>query len=451
MKTLNFKKVSLLFLLLMTFCLVAKTQENSLTYDEAINIALRENLQILQEQNTLKSINSAKLASIGQYLPSIHFQAVGERSFGRQFDQTTGNFTSQAATRGEGGMRIGYTLFNGMARINTLKQTKVDYLVQNERLSQTKQDVIFTVSNLYLQVLLNEELLIIAQQNLQEQAVLLESIEEFVKAGIRNITDEYNQKAEVKRLTVNLIDAERNLITSKTELINMLQLDPLQTWHFAKVTANTDDLLLLNFSEQEEYQQMVKFRADLQAQKLQIKSFYYATKASKAGYIPSLNLYYDYYSRYSSLPSNSNEEVRSFKSQVTEINPVEIFSITLNVPIFDQFKTKALVQERKYNWSNEKLKYENLKRQAFLKLQTAIINFRSLQQSVISSKVEVAAAEKALEAENERFRLGIGQVLDLNRANTRLVAAKSNLVQAKYTLKFQKVVLDYNRGTLSSN
>ena len=78
-------------------------------------------------------------------------------------------------------------------------------------------------------------------------------------------------------------------------------------------------------------------------------------------------------------------------------------------------------------------------------------DYRAAQQRLIAAEAQVKAAEKALEAEKERFRLGVGNVLDINRVNATYVEAQANLVQANYTLIFQKTIMDYYTGKLQPN
>lgn len=59
----------------------------------------------------------------------------------------------------------------------------------------------------YLQVLLDKELLRIAQQNLENQKQQLTQIEGFVDAGLRTISDLYNQQSEVARVESVVVDA----------------------------------------------------------------------------------------------------------------------------------------------------------------------------------------------------------------------------------------------------
>jgi outer membrane protein len=67
---------------------------------------------------------------------------------------------------------------------------------------------------------------------------------------------------------------------------------------------------------------------------------------------------------------------------------------------------------------------------------------------VVAAESQVRAAEKALEAERERFRLGVSNVIDVNLVNAAYVQALANQAQANYQLIFQKTAIDYFTGRL---
>jgi len=429
--------------------LFAQVQENTqddiqLSYEEAVNIAVRENLQIKQQENILQTSQAEKAQAYASLGPSLSFEATGQQVFGRQFDNTSGNFTSERVGRMFGGLNANLVIFNGFNRLNSIKQAQNAAEAQLYQIQQTKQDVIFNVSQQYLQVLLNQELLGIAKANLDQQQELAESIATFVEAGIRNIADQYNQEAEAKRAALTVVEQENQLKISRVQLIRTLQIDPFVQWDFEEPTFSQALLLSEEYALEEAYNTAIANRPDIKQQENSLEASRFGLKAARSNFYPSLSAGYYLGSQYSSLFDPTLSE------QILDINRVNVVSLNLSVPIFNNLSTRTSVQRNRQLLNNAALAMEDLERNIFEQVQTAIADYETAQQRIVSAAAQVKAAEKALEAERERFRLGVGNLLDLNRVNAAYVEALGTEAQANYQIIFQKTALDYYTGMLNS-
>ena len=435
---------------LLSTALYAQT-DSTLTYEQAVNIALRENIQIQQQRNLLSINQAERTQAFAQYLPNAGAGVNAQRSFGRQFDQTTGVFTSQEANRASGYLSASYIIFNGLERYHRLRQTKNALEAQIQQVAQAKQDVVFNVSQQYLEVLLNQELLRIARANLKQQEELLESVTTFVSSGIRNIADQYNQEAESKRAALQVVETENALAISKAALIRTLQIDPFKSWQFTEPNVKQAEILIRQTDLGAAYNQAIANRPDLKQLQHQVAVNQREIKIARTGYLPRLSFNYFYYSRYSSLDSigDPGEKVlRPFRDQVFELNPVQELELSLYIPIFDRLEANTNIQRSRQLLNNAQLDVEDLQRGILEQLQTVVADYRAAQERILATDAQVKAAEKALEAEKERFRLGVGSILDVNRVNALYVEAQANKAQATYTLIFQKTAMDYYTGTL---
>lgn len=419
-------------------------EDSTLTYEEAVVIALRENIQIQQQQNILQTTEVERSQAFAQFLPEVGIQASAQRQIGRVPDPNTFKLIDATSNFISTGIGAQLTIFNGFANINQYKQSQA--LVENQyyMINSTKQEVMFNVSQRYLQVLLNQQLLRIAQANLEQQREQLESVRLFVESGAQfNIADLYNQEAITQQAELAIVEAENQLAISKASLTRILQIDPFKNWKFEEPSVEQVELLTDRVDLEEAYNKAVAQRPDLIQQQKLIEANQYGVKLARSGYFPRLTAGYNYGSRYS-----SNDDTYTFQEQLTRANLTHNFYASLYIPIFQNFQNRAQVQRSKQLLSNSELTLEDLERNVFEQLQTAVADYRAAQQRVVSSETQVKAAEQALEAERERFRLGVGNVLDLNLVNTTYVEALSTQVQADYQLIFQKTALDYYTGEL---
>lgn len=436
--------LTLLITTLLTLSAYAQNDDLKLTYEEAVNIALRENILIKQQENILQTNQAEKAQAYASMAPSVNFGATGQQVFGRQFDNTTGDFTSERVSRMFGGLDANLVIFNGFNRINTMKQTQKNAEAQLYQINQTKQDVIFDVSQQYLQVLLNQELLRIAKANLDQQQELAESIKTFVEVGIRNIADQYNQEAEARSAALTVVEQENQLTISKVQLIRILQVDPFKDWTFEEPDLAKEVLISEDITLEEAYNTAMANRPDIKQQRYSIEASRFGLKASRGQYMPRVGAGYYVGSQYSSLDS------RTVNEQIFDLNRVNVVSLSLTVPIFNNLETRTGVQRSRQILENAKLNLEDFERNIFELVQTGIADYHTAQERVIAAEAQVKAAEKALEAERERFKLGVGNILDLNVVNAAYVEALATKAQADYQIIFQKTALDYYMGKIEN-
>ena len=273
-------------------------QENTLTYEEALKTALRENIPLQQEQNLLKVAEATRSQSYASFLPEVSAYVGANRIIGRQFDQTVAEFTSEKVNNINGNIDANVPIFAGFNRLNTMKQAESRVEQQYYKITRSKQDAIFNASVQYLTVIVNRELLEVAKANLDFQEELLQSIQVFLETGTRNIADLYNQEAETKRIALTVVEAENQLAISKAELIGLLQVDPLIEWTFEAPEREFSQLLTEEVSLESMYNEAIANRPDYKQQKEQIEIDQRGVKIARSNYYPSLGIGYSFGSRF---------------------------------------------------------------------------------------------------------------------------------------------------------
>jgi len=65
-----------------------------------------------------------------------------------------------------------------------------------------------------------------------------------------------------------------------------------------------------------------------------------------------------------------------------------------------------------------------------------------------AAQAQVTAAQQSLAATDQRYRVGVGTLVELAQARAVLAQAQSQLVSARYNLVFQRTLVDYYVGAL---
>lgn len=424
----------------------ASWAQDQLTFEEAAKISLEQNIDLRQQQNNLIGAEADVLENLGAFTPNVNAALFGDYLLGVQFNNLTGNVVENP-TQLRGGVQATYVLFNGFRRQSLYQQAKHQLNQQRELTKRTEQVVLFNLASQYLQVLLDQELLIIAERNAQEQQDNLRVIGAQVEAGIRPISDKYDTEAQIKNLEILVLQAKNQLANDEAALIQTLQLEPGALVELVRPDWDIELLKSVPLNLEELFQDAIIYRSDYLAQQAGIEGSIQGNRAAKSGFYPDLSVYGYAGSRYNSAVTDSLDVIIPIADQASAFFTSSA-GFSLNIPIFSQFRNQAAVQRARVNYENQKLTLENLERIIFTEVQTSTLNFKTAQESLTAAQAQLLAAEKAFEIQKERFELGNTDLLAYNQSNTLLVRSRAELIQAEYQLMFQQLLLDYFVGRL---
>ncbi|RIW12989.1 TolC family protein [Algoriphagus lacus] len=415
-----------------------------LNFQQAVEIALSKNLEYSIQENNLEILKKEKQVAALSHLPSAGVTSNFLRQSGQQFQQVEGEIVVTNVTNEivSSNLNVNMPVFNSGRRILDTQSAKLALEAGEKGVERAKQQVVFDVSRRYLQVLLDQELLRIATENLENQKQQLIQIEGFVNAGLRTISDLYNQQSEVARLESVKVDAEIQFENDLWSLTEYLQLEPgvvpvLELVDPIREASSFEGLELMQL-----YEMAQKSRQDLNQQGLLATSYKKDFQAIRAMYYPRINAFYNYNTFFTSL------DERTLREQLLKIYPQNTIGLSLTIPIFSNFQSRLDATRSKTIYQNQLLRKESIERKVFQDVKLAHQNYLAAVRKESNSKVQVLAAEEAFKAVSERFRLGLSSFVDIATANQTMVRAKADQAQAVYTLYFQEVLMKYALGTL---
>ncbi|MFQ3213393.1 MAG: outer membrane protein [Marivirga sp.] len=414
-----------------------------LSFSDAIQKGLAHNIDLRKNQNQLNALEISKTSARLNYLPNVFANLQAARQDGQQFQLVEDGFEIKnvQADRFSAGLSASLSVFEGFSRSHQLKISDYDYAAQLKGIERSKQRVVFTIGQQYLQVLLDKKLVEIAEQNIENQQKQLAQIEGFVNAGLRPLADQYTQKATLSQLELDYIQVENNYFLDKALLAQTLQLDPLYEFE-----VTSESLMLIPAENIYQlptlYDRALNHRADLQQLNLQQLSSERSLAASKSSFMPSLRAFYQYGTQYSSLNS------LGFQEQFFDLYPNNTVGLNLSIPLFSNYANKVNTAQAKVTVANNQLDEEALKRRIFQDVQNAHLNYKAAFKRKDVSRNALQAAKEASNIQNKRYAEGLSTLAELAFAQQNLVTAQANLQQANYNLVFQQKIIDFHIGTL---
>jgi outer membrane protein len=436
-------RIQLTSVLVLSSLMQAFAQNPSqLSFTEAIKLGLDRNVLLKQQQNQLVVNQAQKANSYAVMLPSVNLTSTFQRQEGQQPNTLDGGLEDLKTNYFGAQFNGNLTLFNGLRGINGINQANNQLMAQSYLVKRSRQDVLNSVAVQYLQVLLDQELLKIAEENYNAQAAALEQIQGFFDVGSRAITDVYNQDALTKAAQATVIRSRNTLQNDKALLAQTLQLNPAEDFQVVYPKIQNEGLNYNKMSLDSLVAIALQNRADLEQLKYQAKANQFAYKGLSAGFLPTLSLFGNYGSFYYSLiPSD-------FATQFRNVNPSLSYGANLSVPIFSRMQNKNQRALSLMQYKNTELNRQNLERTVKVDVQRALANVINAVENLTASQIQFDAGELALRTQKESYELGISAQVTVAQATQTYVQGAAAKAQAEVTLIFQRIMLDFALGTL---
>tara|TARA_R110000850_G_scaffold94784_2_gene199572 strand:- start:188 stop:1453 length:1266 start_codon:yes stop_codon:yes gene_type:complete len=415
-----------------------------INFRQAVDLALASNVAYQIQANNMEVLKLQKQSALLYHLPNANINTSFSQQSGQQFQQIEGEIVVTNVTNEvvNAGLNMSMPIFNAGRRILDTQSAKLAYEAGGKGLDRAAQQVMFDVARRYLQVLLDQEIVRISKENLENQQELLRQIEGFLEAGLRTMSDKYNQQSEVARLESVLVDAELQYQNDIWDLSEYLQLEAGVVPVLESVDPRSEVARFEGMSMPELYDIAQANRADGTQQELLVTSFKKDMQAIKAMYYPRLGAFYNYNTFFTSLDD------RNLQDQLWKVCPQNTLGLSLAIPIFNNFQNRLDVSRSRVAYKNQILQKESVNRKIYQDVKLAYLNYMAAVKKEGNTWIQVMAATEAQNAISERFRLGISNFVDLATSNQQLVSAQADQAQAIYTLFFQEVLMQHALGTL---
>lgn len=468
------KKLLFFAVFLLSFFLNAQAQE-VWPLDRCIQEAIKNNLQILQSDISIRNSEINLETSQGSRFPNLNANTNYGQSFGRRIDPTTNSFIAQNFGNQSWAINSSVTLYNFNRINNSIQKAKEDLKISESEKEQLIRDISLSVAQAYLFVVQSKEQLAIAQKNKEQTQIQLDMIDKMIDAGARSRNSRLEIVAQVATNQSQIIDAENNVQTGLLNLKQLLVLDPSKSIdvQVPKFEIPIEDPSKQDFDEL--FNTALQNQPNIKAFEYRIKGAIVNEKIAASQGLPSLvgsaqmNTYY----------STITQQITGFNSVRIEQPGVYIndqltpFAITqlvptygsttpyfnqlsdnlgysigagLQIPIFNNNQVKSAKQIAKLNTESVKIQQT----QAFQTLRSDIL--KSLTDA-ISAKQAMEAADMTLEAlraslndTEKRFELGSANTFELLSAKAKLESASLDALIRKYNYIFNMKVLDYYAG-----
>ena len=433
-------KKNILFAFFISTIAFSQVDNNIISLQDAIDIALEKNINIKQSELNLNNSELGRSDAIGNFLPTIGASANHQWNVGRGINVTT-NIIEEITTQfSSATASIGLPIYNGSRNVNQLHRANLEILASKYQLEDIKDDVKLFVANSYLQIMFNKEILKVQKSQLEITKVEYERTQDLINSGIFSPRQIFEIEANLASQEQSVVQAENNLRDAKLNLAQVLLLEDYENFDIANEDFSIPFSDILENSPKEIFEKAKTFRNDIKLAETNISIAEKDIQISKSFRLPSITSFYSWNTRISYV-----ENLPSFQDQFN-LNKGQTYGFGINIPIFQGRaisnniqRTKINLERLKFQYEQEKLNLENTVYQAYNDLVGAIKLYDASNKTVKSLR-------SAFEDATDRYLLGSLNSFDFIQSKQAYEASVSENIRAKFDYIFRLKVLEFYFG-----
>ncbi|SNY94443.1 TolC family protein [Flagellimonas pacifica] len=425
---------------LLAFINTGQGQEKMLAKDEAITLALENNLGIKVAKNTKKiDENNANILNSG-YLPTITANAGGsidqQNTEGQLASGETRTADGAETRRYNAAVNVNYTLFDGLNRHYSYKSFQERSQQSELEVRQTIENTILQLFTVYYEVARLTENTKNLEQALEISKDRLKRANYQFEYGQNTGLDVLNAEVDINTDSINLLNSRQQLRNTMRDL-NLILNQDLSSQFVADTTVNFVPGLQMENMHNDAKSNNIR----LQLVEKDINISRYNVKAAKSVFLPIIGLT----GTYGWNESNNNSPL-AFLIQNTSTGITG--SVNLSWSLFDGGRGITGVKNTKIGYENQEL----LKKQIALEVERDI---RNAWDSYTNALYVLEVQEKNLQTNqnnfnrtDERYKLGQVTSIEFRQAQLNLLNAELAQSQAKYSAKLAELQMLQISGQL---
>jgi outer membrane protein len=466
-------QTTLLFLLFALFAGSATAQSQRWTLQECIEYARQNNLTVRQAQLQTQTAELSKKENQFSRLPNLSANARAGYQFGRTIDPTTNTFNNQRIGFNSYSIDANMTLYNGGLINKSIEQNDLDARAARLDVDATVNDISLNIASAYLSILLAQEQLDNARANLSLSEEQLEQTDRLIRAGSLPENDRFDILSQIALNEQAIVEAQNQVAINTLNLKQLMQLDPNEELQilrpeFIEMPEGNDPTSL---RLDEVYTVATQTQPQIRAAELRMQSAQKGKEIAKAGFLPSLAIFANLNSNYSSAFSQPSEfglssptpvvingdqatiqtfsaldfERIGYTDQIDQ-NFGQVVGVNLAIPIYSRHRNRINTERAELDMINAEINSRQQEQLLKTNVQRAIADTKAAFKSFNAARRSVEASEVAFENAQKRFDLGAVNTLELTTARNTLDRARIDLITAKYQYIFNLKTVDFYLG-----
>jgi len=416
----------------------APVRGSFLGVEKAIELAL-ENHPLVQAANaTLKAATAKTDQARAVYYPHVDANfdvAAGAGRINPRF-LIGGFLVQQNLSQYAGGVTVNQRLFDFGYSQQTVNSAHLAERAQEIDINARQALVVLQVQASYLTSLKHHRLVQIAEETVRERGIIKGQIEALYRQQLKSKLDVDLVQVELTNAESLLVRARNGLKSSFANLNRAIGIAGAEDYVLEDLPIEVRpqrslESLIGDSLSHPEYRKAKEFTASADAK----------VTAAKRQYLPTVSAY------------ASGGDFQVFDTTRTQANQTGGWWAAggfVSMPLFTGFMIENQVAEAKAQKAAAEAASLNIEQALTQQVTNSYLDTVSFAQQIKLSEEQVKTAQEALNLAKQRYKLGLGSIVEVTQAEVAVTAAQTRLAEAQYDYKIAEVTLAYaSAGSLN--
>jgi len=411
----------------------AMTKGRFLGLQQAIETGLQNNPLVLEANASLLASSARVDQTKSLYYPQVYANADGAAGAGRinpRFVTPAGAMLQPNLSSYTAGLLASQRIYDFGFTKNLVESSHYGERAQEQDVNARRALVIVTIQRSYLNSLKRQRLVRIAEERVRERGIMTGQIETLYRQQLKSKLDLDLMRVELVNAESLLVRSRNDLKSSFAELNRAMGVEGSEDYTLedlpidVKATRALADLITDSLAHPE-----------LKRAKEQTASAEAKKRAMKSQYLPTVSAiasggYYD------TVDPNRNVNTGGWWAAGGMVS----------MPIFTGGLLENQVKEASAQETAAQAQSANIEQALTQQVTNAYLDTTTFAQQIKLGEDLVKTAQEALGLARQRYKLGLGTVLEVTQAEVGLTAAQTKLAEAQFDYKIAEVTLAYASG-----
>ena len=333
------------------------------------------------------------------------------------------------------GLRVTQPVFAGGSIPARLNAAKLFSLIVDQTVQAAVQDLIYTATHAYYDVLLNQHLLQISADAVRSAQAHLDSVKQRRKGGVASDFDVLRAEVELSNFQAELIRNRNAINMAKTQLLKIMGVSQDSDFTLS------DELVYVSseMTKEEAIEAAYRSRPDLFSREFDIKYQKELLGIARSRYWPFISGYYD------------NNWSKPDPDNRTEIEWGHLWQVGVmaTLPIFDGLSREGEIIAQKARVRQAQIDLIDAEETTLFELTKALLSIEDAKEFVESQSLNLNRAKEGLRLAEVGYKQGTNTQVEMIDAQAALTTARVNHYQAIYSHIIAKLDLQKAMGTLT--
>lgn len=399
-----------------------------LTIEDAVRIGLENHPRIRSANERILSQQAILGQQTAAYYPTVSLS--NQYSSGQ--NTTIGN--ERASETYSSQFRYEHTLYNFGKREGNVQSSRETLGAVQQDYVTTSHDIVLSIKQAYYVYLGSQALVKVRQETVRNRELLVRQARGFFEVGTRAKIDVARAEANLYTAQADLIGAENGVKIAWVTLRNAMGSPRLPEQLVAEDSPEVELSMNLAGARNIAYDT----RSELKSFEALRRATDQLIATARRGHLPDVIFEASWGRGHSSgdLDQRNTFPLRANWS----------VGLSLNIPIFDGFRTTNRVEETLHNYYNLKAQEEERRQLIALEVEQFYLRVVETQERIRATESAARASKENLDLAQGRYQVGVGSIIEVTDAETLYTDAQTTYIRTVYDYKIADAQLARSMG-----